>query len=302
MTTPEFQPPEGFSKDDLFDDEQPSRRTKRIRKYARQRNKRKDFLLLPRPKRRKMTASIGWKIRSDANGRGMFTSHQVIPGSIDYPLEPGEKGAGWVDFYCRSNQPLRMGVFYNGYAKTVVMDVVDQMEKLAGQATKNLLSEEEKQRDRPRMFTKKIRIGSEVIFAPSPCFEVLGGMTTRGFSGQWLIDHLDRIDQCIKVCPHARLKTDYAYGVGLEMLVASPGITVDSLAQEIEKFYARGEISYEDDPIDLTPYLPQAREHLEDSAWAMLRADARARNLPDPTPAHVIARQGGNMHVVGVRL
>lgn len=296
-----FQPPDGFTKDDLFNEEQPSRRTKRIRKYAHQRNKKKDFLELSRVERRKMAASIGWKIRSDANGRGVFTSRQVIPGSTDYPLEPGEKGAGWVDFCCLSAQPLRMGIFYNGYAKTVVMDIVDQIETLAEKAAESLLSEEEKTHDRPRMFSKKTKSGSEIIFAPSPVFDVLGGMTTRGYSGQWILDRLDKIDTIVQVRPHARFLTDYAYGIGLEMLVASPGITVDSLAQEIQKFQNRGEIAYEDDPIDLTAYLPKALEHLEDTAWSFLRMDARARGLPDPTPAHVIARRGHNMHSVPIK-
>ena len=303
MTTPDFQPPEGFSEDDMFSDNPLSRDIKRMRKYAHQRKKKKHFLQLTRTKRRKMTASVGWRIRSDANGRGIFTSHQVIPGSFEYPLEPGEKGAGWVDFYCLSAQPLRMGIFYNGYARTVAMEIIDRMEELATAAAKALLSEEDRKADRPRAFRKRIRSGgSQMVFAPSPTFEALGGLTSRGFAGQWLLDHLDKIDECISVRPHAHLKTDYAFGIGLEMLVASPGITVDSLAQEIEKFQLRGEIAYEDEPIDLTPYLPNARDHLEDSAWSLLRMDANARNLPDPTPAHVVARQGGNMHVVPIKL
>lgn len=302
MTT-EFQPPEGFSQDDLFSGE-PTRRVKRLRKYAHQRNRKTPFLKLPRRVRVKKAASLRWRIKCDRNGLGVFTSHQYVPGSVDYPLEPGDKGAGWVDFYCMSSQPLRAGLFYNGYARTVLMEVIDKMEKMSKDAAMALLSEAEKEQDAPRAFTSKPdKMGLiEMIFAPSPTFDALGGMTVRGFSGQWLLDHLDDVSNLISIRPHARLLTDYTYGIGLEMLVASPGITVESLAQEIQKFWQRGEVEYEDEPVNLTPYMSEIRASLEATAWSMLRMDARARNLPDPTPAHIRAKSSTQMHTAAVRM
>lgn len=301
--TEEFQPPEGFSEDDLFSGKL-TRSAKLRRKYAHQRNRKVPFMTLPRRVRAKKAASLRWKIKSDRNGLGVFTSHQYVPGSVDYPLEPGEKGAGWVDFYCMSSKPLRAGIFYNGYARTILMEAIDTIEKISKDAAEALLNDSEKVQNELRAFTSKPdKMGLiEMIFAPSPTFDVLGGMTARGFSGQWLLDHLDDVPNLVSIRPHARLMTDYVYGIGLEMLVASPGITVESLAQEIQKFWQRGEIEYEDEPVDLTPYLPEIRASLEATAWSMLRMDAKARNLPDPTPAHIRAKSSTQLHTAAVRM
>ena len=309
MTTNQpFVPPQGFSCDDLCSRIQ-SRSRKRRAKYRKHRKRPPVFEKLPRSARRTQTVSIAWRIKCDINGAGIFSTHQILPGSKEWPIEDSPKGpmpptggSGWVDFLFLSRKPRRAAVFYNAYAKTVGMEIVDRIVVQAAEAVKELLSEEDQNRNRIKAFTRKLASGgSEMVFAPALVFDILDGLTSNGYMGQWLIDRLDSIGALVEVCPNAKLVRDYTYGIGLEMIVKAPSLTVESLANEVRDFLDRGEIEYNDGPIELAPYLAQAREDVEAIAWSFLRIDANSRGLPDPTPEYV-SRSKSDLCSVPIRV
>jgi hypothetical protein len=291
--TEDFVPPEGFLLDNLF-----SATSTRSRKQKQRRRlpahldpKTPSFMDLPRSKRRDAAASMGWRIRSDVDGSGVFTSHQILPGSRDMPNKDGTQASHWADFYFMSSQPLRAGIFYNAYAQTVPMHVAERIADMAEEAIESRLSPEDQARDQIRSFSRKTRHGREMVFAPHPILESLGRQTRDGAQAQWLNEHWPQLSTLVEARPHANIKLDYNYGIGLEMLVAKQTLDVVTIPEVIADFRARGEVAYTDDALDLAEFLPAIETLLRVKLWRWQAADARARgeappDITDPDVLH----------------
>lgn len=284
-----FQPPEGFTEDSLFSrraDKPVPRWLKRRRKYRHQ-QKNVVFEKLPRPYRRAKAVSLRWQIRTDPNGQGVYTTHDILPGSRDWPAhEDGTLAPSyWADLYFMSARPIREGRFYNAVATSVVMVAVREIEDLAEAAIKAQLSEEDREASRLRAFSRPSKSGSEMIFATRVGLSSLGGLTRQGAQAQWLRDRWDQLATLVEVRPSAEFLPDYAYGIGLNLVSDQATVDTRTLPAIVQQFLARGEVAYTDEPVDLVLYLDAIRGLLGTILWRwdahQARAEGREPEEPD---------------------
>lgn len=284
MNSP-FQPPEGYTEDSLFRSNKGEERwLKRSRKYAHQRE-RPTFLELDRRKRRDMAVSLRWRIRTDPNGQGVFTTHDILPGAREWPGDPPGtwEPHAWADFYFMSSRPVREGIFYNAYAVTALEKAAKTIEKMAEKAVKSQMSEEDLEATRLRAFSKPLaKGGSSMIFAPDVGAPSLGGLTQYGAQADWLRKRWNDLPSLVQVQPRAEMDIGYQYGVGLHLVV--PEISVDTLTlpEIINQFISRGEDSFEDPPIDLTAHVELLQKRLAATLWMWDRRQAKYEGKEAP--------------------
>jgi hypothetical protein len=287
MDQDDFLPPEGFTEDFLFSGrDTPSRRMKRRRKFAHQR-RRPTYLELDRQTRRSKAVSLRWRIASDPDGQGVFTTHDILPGSRDWPGTPPGTWAphAWADFYFMSRKPISQGLFYNAYAKTALEAAALAIEKMAETEVLAKLTEEEQHATRLRSFGKpNADGGSTMIFAPDVGVPSLGGLTKRGAQAQWLREHWDQLATLVEIHPSAELDTQYERGIGLHLIVPETSVDTLTLPHIIKAFLDRGEVAYEDPAIDLAPHLELLKKRLGATLWRWEKqqAEHEGREMDEP--------------------
>lgn len=184
-----------------------------------------------------------------------------------------------------SAKPLRFGRFYNATATTAAMvaskSIVDRIEsEVMGQ-----IPESELPLTRLRSFSQKHRDGGRsMVFAPHSAIPSLGGLTVPGACAQRLRGYWEDWPRWVSVAESARFLPGYAFGVGLELVVQETNLTVDALVDCVNRFRERGEVEFEDEPLNsdlLAPAIdPLLRVHL----WRWDASHARATGGSDPYP------------------
>lgn len=292
----DFTPPEGYVEGDFLSDFMCSRRSKRRQKYRHQKKKYDPtpFLSLPRSQRRDMTASLGWRIQSDPNGRGIFHTHGILPGSREWPLldEAGQRNVSlWASFLFLSSAPLRQGRFFNATAYSVLHQAVDKLEELAEEAVVAQVQEEEKPLLECREFFQTYADGSvSTLSAPAAGLPSLGGLTKAGAQAAWLREHWEKLEELVSIAPTAELDFSYGHGIGVRFVVDQPWVDTETIPEIIEAFRQRGEQGYLDPPADLARYAKPLRELLESTLWRWDNAQAQAEGKPGPEPSDAVRR------------
>jgi hypothetical protein len=276
---------EGFTR---FGEHRSSRERKAGNRRAKQ-QKRPHYGSLPRSVRRQAAVSLGWRIQTNPDGAGVFDSHQLLPRTMSARSAgmPEDAISHWADFKFLSTKPIREGLLYNAMAHTVASVVVGKMEDLAQEAVDALLTPDEKEQDRVKMwFGPRDKDGCrESRFSKHPTLAALGGATSFGYKADWLLRHSESLELVTALCPtrpRARLDHEYAYGIGLDILTVEHSIDGESIPRIIAEFRRRGEQAYEDEPIDLAPHWFAIRAMLIGSAAIMARMDANTLDQPMP--------------------
>ena len=240
-------------------------------------------------KKRRLRASeavaLRWKIKTDPNGAGVFTTHDILPGSIEWPGNPPGSWPphAWADFYFMSNRPVREGIFYNAMARTALEAAGEAIEEMAEQVVDEMMSPKDREASKIRAFTRKIPSGgSEMVFAPDVGLESLGGLTKFGAQAQWLREQWDDLPDLVKIHPKAEIDNEYQFGIGLHIITAEISVDTLSLPRIIEKFLERGEQAYEDDPIELEPLLGLLNARLKAQLWQWDSRQARFEGKDPP--------------------
>ena len=271
----EWEPPEGFVPDDLFNGTAVRRLRRRGRPHI-------AFADRTRRQQRRMAVRISWRIKQDPNGLGLFTTHQVLPGSAEWPMsEPGPwaTASQWADFYVMSQRPLRQAVFFNCVATTVAMETASRLEKDVEDSVLARVAPEDLPLTRLTVYSRRTRTGSEMIFAPARPIPSLGGL---------LLDQAraaamrTRLTQPIVACPiGVTLDHDYSHGVGAHMICDVRSIDLHSLPLIIADFRARGEQSFTD--VSKNPLVVRdVRAMLEAKMWQWNASVARQLGHPIP--------------------
>lgn len=292
----EFTPPEGYIEGDFWDDFIGSRRSKRLQKYRHQKKKYdpEPFLSLPCPRRRDMTASLGWRIQSDPNGRGIFHTHGILPGSREWPLldEAGQRNVSlWASFLFLSSAPLRQGRFFNATAYSVLHQAVEKLEELAEEAVLAQVPDQEKSLLEPRQFFQTYANGSiSTLSAPDEGIPSLGGLTRAGAQAAWLRERWEKLEELVSIAPEAALDFSYGHGIGVRFVVDQPYVDTETIPLIIQAFRERGEQGYVDPPVDLKRYAKPLRELLEPTLWRWDSTQARAEGNPEPKPSDAVLR------------
>lgn len=285
MSQDQYTPPEGFSEDTLFQkDADLPRDIKRMRKYAHQR-KGKTWEEKKRRHRAREAVALRWKIKTDPNGAGVFTTHDILPGSAEWPGNPPGSWDphAWADFYFMSRRPVREGIFYNAVAQSALAAAVEKIEEMAEQAVKDKMSPQDREASRIRTFTRPLDNGmTEMVFAPDIGLDSLGGLTKYGAQAQWLRQHWDDLPEMVKICPKAEIDREYQFGLGLHLTTEEISVDTLSLPRIIEQFLDRGEVEYEDDPVDLTAIWGLLAAHLKATLWRWDSRQAQAEGRDPP--------------------
>lgn len=237
-------PPEGFSLDDLFEVGTWRVRSRKA-KRRRPRPERPAFLTLSRRKRRDLTVALAARIQSDPNGRGVFTSHDILPGSREWLDPDGTSGVQWADAYFLSRQPRRFGRFYNATVQTTAMKVAEYLEHLVQEAIEaQVEAAAPGTRTRSRVYSREIAGGGrEMRFGAPPALECLGGLSVAGAQAAWLRARWDALETLATPALISEVRTDtsYAYGIGLHLTVPETRLTVERIVAAIERFWNQGE-------------------------------------------------------------
>lgn len=269
----ESAPPEGFVEFGLARSRASKRRRPRQHKV---------FDDLPLSARRNRAVALGWRIRCDRNGAGVFTSHDYLPGSIEWPVSEGGQ-VHWADVIFLSAAGPRTGRIFNATVHTLAMRLAESIEEVVENAIDEQLSPEDRDRARVRMFLRRIpgKNSSEMVFSPHPVLDSLGGMTVEGARAKWLREHWDRLDNLVRVGESAQFLPGFAFGTGLNLTTAQPNLTVEAVAAAIADFRARGETQYEI-PVDFQTQRATVEAMLRGKLWRWDCIQARATGAPDP--------------------
>lgn len=289
----DFTPPEGFTQEDdpwssLDLSEALLSGAVRRRLKRRRRQAFVPFQDRPRSQRRSETASVGWRIRNDPNGKGVFTTSVILPGSREYPLynDQGERELNfWASFLFRSTQPLRAGVFYNATVTSVIQVAVETILEMAEEAVEANMTPEDAKRSRRTVFQKKTKHGTEMILAPEQPLESLGGLTESGAQAQWVREHWDRFTTLVAVHPKVEFVPGYENGFGLNLVTDLATVDTETIPTIVARFQQRGEIEHTDAAVDLTPHIPTIHRLLETHLWSWDGEEAKARGQEKPEPS-----------------
>lgn len=297
MTEDNFQLPEGYEEDDFFSflDKKPSRRSKRRVKYARQlRKNRVPFGQRPAKVRRAKTVSLAWRIRSDANGRGVFYSRDILPGSREWPFEDGKTHHhAWANFVFLSRRPRREGVIYNAYAITALEKAAQEIEEKAGLVVEEQISEEDKALGRERVYSKRLPDGGvSMVFAPHRGLPSLGGLTKEGAKAKWLRENWEKLSELVEVRTKVELDPEYVYGLGVHLVVGQTSVDCQSIPQIIEDFLDRYDasvdlnkrLSEQGGVVDLSEIIDLLRVRMRATLWRWdyTQATAEGREMDKP--------------------
>lgn len=261
------------------------------------------FMDLPRPERRSRAVALRWRLRSSPDGAGVFLSHQLLPRTPSALAAgmPADAVSHWADFFFMSARPIREGVLYNAFAETLASAIVNAYSSAADDAADALLSPEEQELNRPRMFFGPAeRSGCrEMRFAKRPTFAAFGNKTEHGFKAEWMRANLPRIQEICPLAPRAELDHSYAFGIGVHFRTAEASIDGQSIPRLIADFLQRGEVAYEDECVDLEPHRAAIESMVLYKAASYQRMDARERGIKavDPVSLDEIGGAAGAAHI-----
>lgn len=301
-----FQPPDGFRLWTLLEDFE-ARGSKERKATARRirLNAVVPFMTLPRSRRRDLTASLAWRIRTDPNGAGVFRTRSILPGSREWPLfdENGQRELNFhADFRFLSQRPLREGVFFNAWARTATMIAAQEIENLADETIEAQIAPDDAARAEHRIYAQSQPDGGMVtIYAPDAPLDSLGGLTAAGAKAAWLRARWDVLESLVTVHPHAALDYGYARGIGLHVVTDLPTVDTETLPRIIARFRDAGEQAYRDGPMDLAAQGGTLRHLLETTLyhWDLRQAESEGAAQPEPSET---VRRLGNYQSLGIRL
>lgn len=244
------------------------------------------FLDQPRTVRRDKAASKNWRIRTDPNGQGLFTTHQILPGSRELPLID-QNGAPnlnfWANFYFASMRPLREGRLFYATAQTVAKQAVDVLLEMAKTHVDHQLTPVDRRNQRPRYsYTRLKNGGMEMTSTTHPRLESLGGLTVGGAKATWLRQHWNDLETLVALHPHARFDLSYSQGIGVLFLVDEDSLDCQTIPALIERFRRGGEQPYEDPAVDLKKHGQRLRQLLGTHLWRFDAQQAEAEGREPP--------------------
>ena len=245
------------------------------------------FLDQPRTVRRDKAASKNWRIRTDPNGQGLFTTHQILPGSRELPLidQDGAPNLNfWANFHFASTRPLREGRLFYATAQTVTKQAVDDLLEMTEQQVLAKLSPADRRNRHARYsFTPKKDGWLEMNSTAAPLLDSLGGLSMGGAKAAWLRQHWDTLETLVTLQPHARFDLAYSQGIGVLFLVDEDSLDCQTIPALIERFRRGGEQPYEDPIVDLKKHGHRLRQLLGIHLWRFdaQQAEAEGREPPE---------------------
>jgi len=243
---------------------------------------------------------MGWRIRSDGQGRGLFHTYTALPG-WRWPADLTH--ADGVALQVRATvmaQGRRPRHFYVLQVCTVadqwVQAIVDQAEEAV--AAQIAPADQALARAARVYFLDRPDGSAEVVSIPALPLPSLGERTVGGAKAAWLRAHWDTLAQQVNVAtevviapvnPKARRA-----GVAVRLITAEPNLTVAAMARIIANFRAHGEAAQPPVPAPFEPHRPIVEAMLRAQLWRWDREEALAHDqvVAEPTDPQVRAAFG----------
>lgn len=243
------------------------------------------YLRQSRSRRRDRFVSLRWQIKQDPNGAGVFTSHHMMNGGV-YEGQPYQSGhdSQWNDFRFISKRLAREGLVYSATVRTALMAALDAAEDYAWESERATLTPEEAAAAHPPMEFVPCGRGMFTLKEHTdPVFERLGGVTAWGLRARFLREAIAHLPP---IYPSCRLDHTYSTGVGAIFITQDSAVTIPSLAALVEDFWARGEVAYQEAPVDFAngAQAVRLREMIEQVAAGWERMDRLRRGLEETSP------------------
>lgn len=217
--------------------------------------------------RRSQFVSVGWRIRQDPNGKGLFTSPHMLPGGryqgeILCPDEPSSHAR----FLFLSERHAKQGFLFHAQAHHVMSEAVRWVEAHMHDRIRTTLTAEEHALAYPEIRWKRMDNGvMEMDRDPVAVFDRLGSVTRYGLYARHLREALDLLPP---ISLGARLDRNYTVGIGAHFTVDEATVNLDAIERTIQDFRRRGEVEFisrqieRDDPV----WGPRIRQTIEEQA------------------------------------
>ncbi|EAT4593470.1 hypothetical protein M8D54_004963 [Salmonella enterica] len=209
------------------------------------------FSKLSRRKRRSLVIDLKNKIRNEKAEYGGKILSDVYFNTIDKG-ERNQKTRHWIDVYFPSKTDPAL--LWNTTIITCLQDLEDKAEHLAFEDARKGLTEEE-YHDILNLETIPILDKNGKVFAHEQVFKEQNRKVE--FSGRTYYEEIDyQKEQNIKrgvfdIYERYEIYKDYAYGLGLTIVVNEKNLDQEAVERAIENFYKRGEKTWTDDkPVD----------------------------------------------------
>lgn len=247
--------------------------------------------------------SLRWRIARDPNGRGIFTSHQVLPGGRydngdAFITVPKDDASSWADITFLSRRRAGGGWFYNTTVRTAAMALADAAEGEMFDRVHDMLDEGERALafQRPE-FVRRGRY-YEMLPPPRPVLARYG-MTVQGLYAEAL-DAIVR-EGTVEVTTGGHFEEDYVYGQGLTLTVDEDNLCIDTLARVARAFLDGGEQEGgERLALGSSTAGEKAKATLAQSAAFHRSLDARARGL-ESEDAPLVSGHSESKEILGWR-
>lgn len=217
----------------------------------------------PRSFRRDRFVSLRWKIAQDPNGRGVFTSKHMLNGGVyDGQVYEAPGDSHWNDLRFLSKKHAQEGRVYTATVRTALLAALDWAENFAWEKEQATLTPEEYALAHPPLeFVPAGRGLYELKSHPEAVFHRFGPtpITAWGLRSRFLREAFEQIPP---IHPQCTLDRNYKTGLGAHFIVDQPFLTIDRLADLVHAFWERGEVPYQDAPVDFSPRHPENHQAL----------------------------------------
>lgn len=292
--TESFTPPDGFSPDPLFFGRGRVRSRKQAKRLERRRRHAQfvPFTQLPPREQRDLTVRLGWKIRNDLDSGGQFVTHHLLPGCREWAHLPETPITHYADvFFLAQGRAPR--VYFNATVHTLAARWAQALIEAVEADVEAQLSPEDQRRAFPRVYTRPSSMGHELLFAPPATLASLGGLTLDGARAARLRDIWETRADRLTIGESATLDPGYRSGVGLDLVVVEPNLTIAAVNRAIERFRSWGECDHVGPPEPFQPHQAAVDALLRRELWHWDASQARAEGRePPPFPDEAEATDG----------
>lgn len=303
-----FVPPPGYTDLLAGEDSRSTKQYKRARAKGRSRNtdphRIPEFASLPYRQRREETVRLGWRIRTDANGRGLFLTHSILPGSREWPDEDQGGLTTWVDAVFLPQGVKQPDFFFDAHLETAAAVAARTLLEQARAAIEAQMTPEEREETALGMFVGPPEKGGScpVVFAPPVGAASLNGLTPQGAQAAWLRERWNDRFALAPIGESAAFAERSCSGRSVRLVTAEPNLTVDAVVRAINRFRERGEQAFADPILSPAALQPQFDALLEATLWRWEHTQAEFEGREHPAPTDQMVHRAAGAHSNAVRL
>lgn len=210
-------------------------------------HRKKSFDELPLHARRTLAVKMGGVIRRDPNGRGVFTTYDILPGSEEWAEDMGGRGF-WCDARFLGRDGTRKGRIWTATLEISAYRCAENFQGMAYDAVEAMFSDSDRRIDdahnRFEFLPCDEKGYSTLNLLPELEFASLGGRSRTAAEADWMRENLPNLFDLAPLMDSAEILRGYRSGTGLNLALPVTNLTVDAAKDGIIAFLERGEVAY----------------------------------------------------------